>query len=163
MRQLELIGPEVIVALGKFAAQTLLATKTPITRLRGHWYDYHGIQLMPTFHPAYLLRNPADKRLVWEDIQKVMRVARARRCAAEVTRRRARSRAAARAAASAAPTRAAPRPTLRAHRRRRQRSTPRSPTSSHEAIGARARRRRAGARDPARHAGRAAHVDARAS
>jgi DNA polymerase len=72
-RQLELIGPEVIVALGKFAAQTLLRTKAPITQLRGRWYDYHGTKLMPTFHPAYLLRNPGDKRLVWEDIQKVMR------------------------------------------------------------------------------------------
>jgi uracil-DNA glycosylase family 4 len=73
LRQLELIGPEVIVALGKFAAQTLLRSKTPITQLRGRWYDYHGIRLMPTFHPAYLLRNPGDKRLVWEDIQQVMR------------------------------------------------------------------------------------------
>jgi DNA polymerase len=73
LRQLELIAPEVIVALGKFAAQTLLRSKTPITQLRGRWYDYHGIKLMPTFHPAYLLRNPGDKRLVWEDIQKVMR------------------------------------------------------------------------------------------
>jgi len=73
IRQLELIKPEVIVALGKFAVQTLLGTKEPITRLRGRWHDYHGIPLMPTFHPAYLLRNPADKRLVWEDIQKVMK------------------------------------------------------------------------------------------
>jgi DNA polymerase len=73
LRQLELIGPEVIVALGKFAVQTLLRSKTPITQLRGRWHDYHGIRLMPTFHPAYLLRNPGDKRLVWEDIQKVMR------------------------------------------------------------------------------------------
>jgi len=72
VRQLELIAPEVIVALGKFAAQTLLRTKTPITQLRGRWFDYHGIRLMPTFHPAYLLRNPGDKRLVWDDIQKVM-------------------------------------------------------------------------------------------
>jgi uracil-DNA glycosylase len=72
LRQLRLIAPEVIVALGKFAAQTLLRTKTPITQLRGRWYDYHGIRLMPTFHPAYLLRNPGDKRLVWQDIQKVM-------------------------------------------------------------------------------------------
>ena len=72
VRQLELIAPEVIVALGKFAAQTLLRTKTPITQLRGRWFDYHGIRLMPTFHPAYLLRNPGDKRLVWEDIRKVM-------------------------------------------------------------------------------------------
>lgn len=74
LRQLELIGPEVIVALGKFAAQTLLRDKTPITKLRGRWFDYHGIRLMPTFHPAYLLRNPGDKRLVWEDIQQVMGV-----------------------------------------------------------------------------------------
>ncbi len=74
VRQLELIGPEVIVALGKFAAQTLLRSKTPITQLRGRWFDYRGIMLMPTFHPAYLLRNPGDKRLVWEDVQKVMRV-----------------------------------------------------------------------------------------
>jgi uracil-DNA glycosylase len=73
LRQLGLIAPEVIVALGKFAVQTLLRTKSPITQLRGRWYDYHGVKLMPTFHPAYLLRNPADKRLVWEDIQKVMR------------------------------------------------------------------------------------------
>ena len=72
LRQLELIGPEVIVALGKFAAQTLIGSKSPITQLRGRWYDFHGIRLMPTFHPAYLLRNPADKKLVWEDIQKVM-------------------------------------------------------------------------------------------
>jgi uracil-DNA glycosylase family 4 len=72
LRQLELIRPEVVVALGKFAVQTLLRTKAPITQLRGRWYDYHGIKLMPTFHPAYLLRNPADKRLVWEDIRKVM-------------------------------------------------------------------------------------------
>jgi len=74
IRQLELIRPEVVVALGKFAVQTLLGTKEPITRLRGRWHDYHGIPLMPTFHPAYLLRNPADKRLVWEDIQQVMKV-----------------------------------------------------------------------------------------
>jgi uracil-DNA glycosylase family 4 len=73
LRQLELIRPEVIVALGKFAVQSLLRTKKPITQLRGVWHDYHGIRLMPTFHPAYLLRNPADKRLVWDDIQKVMR------------------------------------------------------------------------------------------
>jgi DNA polymerase len=73
IRQLELIRPEVIVALGKFAVQTLLGTKESITRIRGRWHDYHGIPLMPTFHPAYLLRNPADKRLVWEDIQQVMK------------------------------------------------------------------------------------------
>jgi uracil-DNA glycosylase len=71
-RQIELVGPEIIVALGKFAAQTLLRTSTPIMRLRGAWGEYRGVPLMPTLHPAYLLRNPADKRLVWEDIQAVM-------------------------------------------------------------------------------------------
>jgi DNA polymerase len=73
LRQLRAIGPEIIVALGTFAAQTLLRTKEPISRLRGVFHDYHGIPLMPTFHPAYLLRNPAMKREVWEDMQKVMK------------------------------------------------------------------------------------------
>ena len=73
-RQLALIRPKAIVALGTFAAQCLLKTRTPITRLRGVWADYQGVPLMPTFHPAYLLRNPADKRLVWQDIQQVMTV-----------------------------------------------------------------------------------------
>jgi uracil-DNA glycosylase family 4 len=73
LRQIEIIQPKVLVALGTFAAQTLLGLKTPISRLRGHWYDYHGIKLMPTLHPAYLLRNPNDKRLVWEDIKMVLR------------------------------------------------------------------------------------------
>ncbi len=72
-KQIELIAPEIIVALGKFAVQTLLKSKVPITKLRGHWHSYHGIKLMPTFHPAYLLRNPADKKLVWEDIKKVIK------------------------------------------------------------------------------------------
>jgi DNA polymerase len=72
-KQIELIEPEIIVALGKFAVQTLLQSKVPITRLRGNWHTYMGIKLMPTFHPAYLLRNPADKKLVWEDIKKVMK------------------------------------------------------------------------------------------
>lgn len=72
IRQIEIVKPEVIVALGKFAAQTLLETQTPITRLRGHWHEYRGIPLMPTFHPAHLLRNPGYKRQVWEDIKQVM-------------------------------------------------------------------------------------------
>jgi uracil-DNA glycosylase family 4 len=72
-RQIDLVRPEIIVALGKFAVQTLLQSKVPITRLRGTWYTYHGIKLMPTFHPAYLLRNPGDKKLVWEDIKKVIK------------------------------------------------------------------------------------------
>lgn len=73
LRQLKAIGPEVIVALGTFAAQTLLKSKEPISRLRGIFHDYHGIALMPTFHPAYLLRTPSMKREVWEDMQKVMK------------------------------------------------------------------------------------------
>lgn len=71
-RQIELIAPKVLVALGTFAAQTMLDVRTPISRLRGQWYDYNGIKLMPTLHPAYLLRNPNDKRLVWNDIKMVM-------------------------------------------------------------------------------------------
>ncbi|MDX2169423.1 MAG: uracil-DNA glycosylase [Deltaproteobacteria bacterium] len=71
-RQIASIQPKVIVALGTFAAQTLLAIKTPITRMRGNWHDYRGIKVMPTFHPAYLLRTPGDKRLVWSDIKLVM-------------------------------------------------------------------------------------------
>ena len=73
IRQIELVKPKVIIALGKFAAQTLVRSAAPISRLRGQWRDYHGIRLMPTFHPAYLLRNPADKRLVWDDIKSVLR------------------------------------------------------------------------------------------
>ena len=71
-KQIDLVRPKIIVALGKFAVQTLLQSKAPITKLRGQWHSYHGIKLMPTFHPAYLLRNPADKKLVWEDIKKVI-------------------------------------------------------------------------------------------
>ncbi len=73
IKQLEIVKPRLIVALGTFAAQTLLRTKTPISRLRGNWHTYQGIKLMPTLHPAYLLRNPADKKLVWQDIQAVLR------------------------------------------------------------------------------------------
>ncbi len=69
--QIDAIRPKVIVALGKFAAQTLLETQDPISRLRGRVYDYRGAKLVPTFHPAYLLRNPASKREVWEDMKKV--------------------------------------------------------------------------------------------
>ncbi len=71
-KQIDLVRPQVIVGLGKFAVQTLLQSKVPITKLRGTWHRYQGIKLMPTFHPAYLLRNPADKKLVWEDIKKVI-------------------------------------------------------------------------------------------
>jgi DNA polymerase len=72
-RQLAAIHPQVLVTLGKFAAQTLLRERTPISRLRGHWREYEGIPLMPTYHPAFLLRNPASKREVWTDMKKVMK------------------------------------------------------------------------------------------
>jgi DNA polymerase len=72
-RQLEAIRPEVIVTLGKFAAQTLLRTTEPIGRLRGNWHRYEGIDLLPTFHPAYLLRSPHEKRKAWADLQLVMK------------------------------------------------------------------------------------------
>ena len=71
-KQLQAINPGVIVALGNVAVKTLLKTGEGITSLRGKWRAYNGIPLMPTFHPAYLLRNPRDKKLVWEDIQQVM-------------------------------------------------------------------------------------------
>ncbi len=70
-RQIDAIQPKVIVALGKYAAQTLLRTETPISRLRGQVFDYRGAKLIPTFHPAYLLRNPSSKREVWEDMKLV--------------------------------------------------------------------------------------------
>ena len=72
-KQLQLIRPRVICALGKFAAQSLLKTETPITALRGRFHDYEGIKLLPTYHPAYLLRNPAAKKQVWEDVQLIMK------------------------------------------------------------------------------------------
>ena len=70
-RQVELIRPEVIVALGKFAAQTLLQTDARISALRGKFHPFRGAKLMPTFHPAYLLRNPESKREAWSDLRQV--------------------------------------------------------------------------------------------
>jgi DNA polymerase len=72
-RQIALVQPRLIVALGTFAAQTLLKTKLPISQLRGRFHTYQGVKLMPTFHPAFLLRNPERKRAVWEDMQMVQR------------------------------------------------------------------------------------------
>ena len=91
-RQIDLIRPKVICTLGKFASQTLLKSATPITAMRGKFQEYpafglpsggippegdrrrgNGIKVMPTFHPAYLLRNPQDKRLVWEDMKKIIK------------------------------------------------------------------------------------------
>ncbi|MFZ0243614.1 MAG: uracil-DNA glycosylase, partial [Desulfobacterales bacterium] len=72
-RQIAAIAPEFICALGSFAAQTLLQVTTPISRLRGRFYDCMGAKLLPTYHPAYLLRNPEQKRAVWADMQLLMR------------------------------------------------------------------------------------------
>jgi len=72
-RQLLVIKPDFICALGTFAAQTLLETKQPISRLRGHFHDYMGIKVMPTYHPAYLLRNANKKRDVWEDMKMMIK------------------------------------------------------------------------------------------
>ncbi|OIO38171.1 MAG: hypothetical protein AUJ72_02950 [Candidatus Omnitrophica bacterium CG1_02_46_14] len=89
MRQIEIIKPQIICTLGKFATQTLLRTEESISRLRGRFFDgsallttnpelnrgidWTQIKIMPTFHPAYLLRNPADKKLVWADVQAIMK------------------------------------------------------------------------------------------
>ncbi|MEE2609236.1 MAG: uracil-DNA glycosylase [Acidobacteriota bacterium] len=70
-RQIDVIRPRVIVALGAFAAKTLLRSDAPISKLRGREYEYRGATLIPTFHPAYLLRNSKGKREVWEDMKRV--------------------------------------------------------------------------------------------
>ena len=70
-RQIDTIKPKVIVALGTFAAKSLLKSTDSISRLRGRVYDYRGAKLVPTFHPAFLLRNPSCRREVWEDMKKV--------------------------------------------------------------------------------------------
>jgi len=72
-RQISSIKPDFICALGTFAAQTLLETSVPISKLKGCFHDYMGIKVLPTYHPAYLLRNPGKKRDVWEDMQKLMK------------------------------------------------------------------------------------------
>lgn len=73
IRQLQTIGPRMICALGTFAAQTLLKSEASIGHLRGRFHAYQGIPLMPTYHPAYLLRNPGAKKQVWEDVQMIMK------------------------------------------------------------------------------------------
>jgi DNA polymerase len=75
-RQIDVVQPKVIIALGKFAAQSLLKTAEPITRMRGRVFNYRGASLIPTFHPAYLLRNPSAKREVWEDMKKARAILR---------------------------------------------------------------------------------------
>ena len=73
LRQIELIRPQILCALGTFAAQTVLESQTPISRLRGKFYEKSGVKIICTFHPAYLLRNPAEKRKVWEDMKMIRR------------------------------------------------------------------------------------------
>jgi uracil-DNA glycosylase len=74
MRQIDTIKPKVICTLGSCSAQTLLQTTQGISKFRGEWFDFRGAKLMPTYHPAYLLRNPGAKPEVWKDLQKVMAV-----------------------------------------------------------------------------------------
>ena len=71
LKQLEAIKPQIICCLGTFAAQTLLETEEKISSLRGRFHDYQGTKLMPTYHPAFLLRNPQFKRDVWEDMKRI--------------------------------------------------------------------------------------------
>ena len=71
IKQLQVVRPRLICALGAFAAQTLLKTEERISHLRGNFHEYQGIPLMPTYHPAYLLRNPGRKRDVWEDMKRI--------------------------------------------------------------------------------------------
>src|SRR4051812_16182194 len=71
-RQVEIIQPKVIVTLGRFALQSLLEKSYSITSIRGQWLEYHGVKVMPTLHPAYLLRTPAAKKDVWSDMKQVM-------------------------------------------------------------------------------------------
>jgi len=71
LQQIDMIKPEIICALGTFSAQNLLNSNLPISQLRGKFWDYQGIKLMATFHPAFLLRNPYKKRETWEDMKKI--------------------------------------------------------------------------------------------
>lgn len=73
-RQIAAIRPQVIVGLGRTAVHSLLKNKTPLSHLRGEWQRYQGIPVMPTYHPAYLLRNPEGKRDVWSDMKEVLRL-----------------------------------------------------------------------------------------
>jgi DNA polymerase len=70
-KQIEMIKPRIICALGKFSAQTLLSVETPISQLRGKIFDLNGVKVIPTFHPAYLLRNPEAKKEVWDDMRMI--------------------------------------------------------------------------------------------
>ncbi len=71
-RQIKAVAPKVICALGSVATKVLLDTDQAVSRLRGRFHEYAGIKVMPTYHPAYLLREPDQKRLVWDDVKKIM-------------------------------------------------------------------------------------------
>jgi DNA polymerase len=71
--QLKVIAPKFIVCLGGTASQNLLGEMTPISQMRGKWYEYQGIKVLPVYHPAYLLRNPAKKPEMWEDMQLLLK------------------------------------------------------------------------------------------
>jgi uracil-DNA glycosylase len=73
LRQIEAIQPTVLVALGAVAAKTLLAIHAPMSELRGRWFDFHGHKLAVTYHPAFLLRDPRQKKEAWKDLQMVMK------------------------------------------------------------------------------------------
>jgi uracil-DNA glycosylase family 4 len=73
MRQIEVVGPKAIVALGAVAAKTLLAVNAPMSELRGRWYEFRGTKLAVTYHPAFLLRDPRQKKEAWKDLQMVMK------------------------------------------------------------------------------------------
>jgi len=73
MRQIDAIQPKAIVALGAVAAKTLLAINAPMSEFRGHWYDFRGTKLAVTYHPAFLLRDPRQKKEAWKDLQMVMK------------------------------------------------------------------------------------------
>lgn len=73
MRQIETVAPKAIVALGAVAARTLLAINAPMSELRGRWYDFRGTKLAVTYHPAFLLRDPRQKKEAWKDLQMVMK------------------------------------------------------------------------------------------
>ncbi len=73
LQQIKVISPKAIVALGAVAAKTLLAVNSPMSELRGHWYDFRGTKLAVTYHPAFLLRDPRQKKETWKDLQMVMK------------------------------------------------------------------------------------------
>jgi DNA polymerase len=70
-REIATVGPQIVVTLGAMPSQVLLRTDEAISKIRGRFYEFHGIPLMPTFNPAYLLRDPSRKREVWQDMKKV--------------------------------------------------------------------------------------------